>query len=134
MIPNLMLTKKEQLFVQFDRVAWEEVGSGIRRKVMAYGDELMSVYVEFKRHAVGALHSHPHVQITYIQSGSFTVHIGAESRVLGAGDFYFIPPHVVHGVEAQEDSVLVDVFNPMREDFVPTSAHPAQPASQAPGR
>lgn len=114
-----MIVNKEQLFVEFERIAWEDRGGGVRRKVMAYGDELMGVYVEFKRHAIGALHSHPHVQISYIQSGSFNVHIGAESRVLGAGDFYYIPPHVVHGVEALDDSILIDVFTPMREDFVP---------------
>jgi len=114
-----MIVQKEQLFVQFDRIAWHELGGGIRRKIMTYADELMGVYVEFKRDAVGALHSHPHVQFTYIQSGSFNVHIGAETQVLRGGDFYFIPSNVVHGVEALEDSILIDVFTPMREDFLP---------------
>lgn len=62
-----MIVQKEQLFVQFDSIAWEDLGGGIRRKVMTYTDELMGVYVEFKRGAVGALHSHPHIQFTYIQ-------------------------------------------------------------------
>jgi quercetin dioxygenase-like cupin family protein len=131
---NLMLTQKEQRFVQFERVAWEATAPGVRRKVMAYGDELMGVYVEFKRDAIGALHSHPHVQITYIQSGSFAVHIGSETRELGAGDFYYIPPHVVHGVEAREDSILIDVFTPMREEFVPAAAAANPAPQQAPGR
>jgi quercetin dioxygenase-like cupin family protein len=117
-----MLAQKEQRFVQFDGIAWEDRGGGVRRKVMAYGDSLMAVYVEFKRGAIGASHRHPHVQITYIQSGSFTVHIGGETRVLRGGDFYYIPADVEHGVEALEDSVLVDVFTPMREDFVPAGS------------
>lgn len=103
------------------RIDWTDLGGGVRRKVTAYSDALMSVYVEFQKGSVGARHSHPHWQITYIQSGAFTVHIGAETRVLRGGDFYLIPAHVEHGVEALEDSVLVDFFAPMREDFVPTS-------------
>ncbi len=114
-----MFIQKEQLFIQFDQVAWEDRGGGVRRKIMAYGDSLMGVYVEFKKDAVGALHSHPHVQWSYVQSGSFTVHIGKETRVLRAGDFYYIPPDVIHGVVALEDGVLVDAFAPMREDFLP---------------
>lgn len=114
-----MFVQKEQLFVEFSRIAWEDRGGGVRRKIMAYGDRLMAVYVEFKRGSVGAIHRHPHEQITYIQSGSLTVHINGETRVMRGGDFYFIPPDVEHGVEALEESVLVDFFTPMREDFVP---------------
>lgn len=114
-----MFVQKEQLFIEFAKIAWEDRGGGVRRKVMAYGDKLMAVYVEFKRGAIGARHSHPHLQITYVQSGSFRTHIGTQTRVLGAGDFYYIPADVDHGVEALEDGVLVDFFTPMREDFVP---------------
>jgi len=116
-----MFVNKEQLFVSFDEIAWEDKGGGIRRKVMAYGDQLMGVYVEFMRGSVGVLHSHPHVQFTYIKSGTFLVHIGAQHQVLKAGDFYYIPPNLIHGAEALDDGVLVDVFTPMREDFVPKS-------------
>ena len=114
-----MFVKKEQLFIEFQSIAWEDRGGGVRRKVMAYGDQLMAVYVEFKRGAVGALHRHPHLQITYMQSGSFTVHIGTETRVLRGGDCYYIPADVEHGVEALEEGILIDFFTPMREDFVP---------------
>jgi quercetin dioxygenase-like cupin family protein len=51
----------------------------------------------------------------------FTVHIGAETRELKGGDFYFIPPDVVHGVVALEAGVLIDAFSPMRADFIPQS-------------
>ena len=127
-----MVTQKEQRFVEFDGIAWEDQGGGVRRKIMAYGDRLMAVYVEFKRGAIGAPHRHPHLQITYIQSGSFTVHIGGESRVLRSGDFYYIPADVEHGVEALEDSVLVDVFTPMRGDFLPAGSRASAHSGGAP--
>jgi quercetin dioxygenase-like cupin family protein len=116
-----MFVNKEQLFVSFDDIAWEDKGGGIRRKVMAYGDQLMGVYVEFMRGSVGALHSHPHVQFTYIKAGTFRVTIGRDERVMKAGDFYYIPSGLIHGAEALDNGVLVDVFTPMREDFVPKS-------------
>ncbi len=116
-----MFVRKEQLFIEFEKIAWEDRGGGVRRKIMAYGDQLMAVYVEFRKGAVGARHRHPHLQITYIQSGAFSTHIGGQTRVLKGGDFYYIPADVEHGVEALEDSTLVDFFTPMREDFVPNA-------------
>lgn len=116
-----MLVEKNQRFIESGRIGWTDLGGGVRRKVTAYNDALMSVYVEFRKGAIGALHRHPHSQITYIQAGAFKVHIGAETRVLRGGDFYLIPTGVEHGVEALEDSILVDFFAPMREDFVPAA-------------
>ncbi|MBP6673149.1 MAG: cupin domain-containing protein [Bacteroidetes bacterium] len=114
-----MFVKKEQLFIDFSSIAWEYPAEGIRRKVMAYGDQLMAVYVEFKKGAIGAMHSHPHLQITYIQSGSFDVQIDGNKERQKGGDFYYIPANAVHGVVALEDSILIDFFTPMREDFIP---------------
>ena len=131
-----MIVQKEQLFVQFDGIAWEDRGGGVRRKIMAYADQLMGAYVEFKRDAAGALHSPPRVPFTCSRSGAFSVYIGSESRGLHGGDFYFIPPDVVHGVEARKDSILVDVFTPMREDLLTAENSPAvnQPSSTAPAK
>ncbi len=114
-----MFVQKEQLFIAFDSIPWEDQGGGVRRKVMAYGDQLMAAYVEFTAGAVGALHRHPHVQITFVKDGAFRVHIGGEERVLRAGDFYYIPSDVLHGATAIEAGVLVDVFSPMRAEFLP---------------
>ncbi|MBI5475087.1 MAG: cupin domain-containing protein [Ignavibacteriae bacterium] len=78
----------------------------------------MMTHVKFKKGAVGALHRHPHVQVTYIESGSFEVRIGEHATVLKAGDCYYVPTNVDHGVVATEDGSLVDVFAPARADFL----------------
>jgi quercetin dioxygenase-like cupin family protein len=78
----------------------------------------MMTHVKFRKGAVGTVHHHPHRQVTYIERGSFEVFIGKETKVLKAGDCYFIPPYVNHGVVALEDSSLVDVFAPARTDFL----------------
>ena len=97
---------------------WEELGGGVSRQVLGHDDQLMMVRVRFQAGAVGALHHHPHRQVSYVESGCFRVELGDRVRVLQAGDGFFAPPDVEHGVVALEAGVLVDVFTPAREDFL----------------
>ncbi|WP_344980204.1 cupin domain-containing protein [Compostibacter hankyongensis] len=106
------------VFIQDSDIAWETADKGVRRKVMAYDERLMLVRVSFEKGAVGALHDHPHSQITHVESGRFEVEIGGVKQVLQAGDAYYVPPHAVHGAVCLESGVLIDVFSPYREDFV----------------
>ncbi|WP_316833153.1 cupin domain-containing protein [Pedobacter aquatilis] len=99
-------------------IDWEELGDGVRRKIMAYDDNLMLVKVEFKKGAVGAIHNHPHLQLSYFAKGSFEVTIGEDKKLLKEGDVFFAPTMVYHGVHCLEDGLLIDVFNPHREDFL----------------
>lgn len=113
-----MKVGKEQRFIVAEELSWEPAAEGVRRKIGAYGDDLMAVVVEFKKGSIGYLHKHPHRQITYIQSGAFEVTIGSETKVLRGGDLYYIPADIDHGVTALEDSLLIDMFTPHRADFV----------------
>ena len=106
------------VFIEDKDIQWEMPDPGIRRKVMAYNEQLMLVKVEFQQGAVGALHEHYHSQISHVESGVFEITIDGEKRVLKAGDAYYIPPHVVHGALCLEPGVLIDVFSPRREDFI----------------
>ena len=107
-----------KLFNYNNEISWEEVGAGVRRKIMAHDDKLMLVRVEFETGGVGALHQHYHLQITHVESGAFEVEIAGEKRILKTGDVFYIPSNVLHGVVCLEAGVLIDVFNPMREDFI----------------
>ena len=79
----------------------------------------MSVELHFDKGAVGAKHSHPHEQIGYLISGSLLFQeAGKEDKVLVAGDTYYVEPDVEHGVVALEETMLLDIFTPMRKDFV----------------
>ncbi len=113
-----MNVKKEQLFTTQSSVEWESMAEGVRRKIMSFGDKGMATYVEFQKNAVGALHHHPHIQITFIQSGQFEVQIDGKKQILKAGDFFYVASNLEHGVVALEGGVLVDFFHPMREDFL----------------
>jgi len=111
--------QRERLpFVEQSAIAWEDLGGGVRRKILGYDSSLMMVVVEFKKASIGYVHKHPHRQVTYVQSGSFEVQVDGKKHVLRTGDCFFILPDLEHGVVALEDSCLVDVFTPAREDFL----------------
>ena len=113
-----MQTTETKLFIADKDVEWEATAPGMKRKIMAYDDRLMLVRVEFEKGGVGTLHSHPHTQITHVERGAFEVEISGEKQVLKAGDVFYVPPHAVHGAVCLEAGVLIDVFSPMREDFI----------------
>ncbi len=91
---------------------------GVTRRILSYTNDLMMCEITFKKGAKGNMHSHPHLQITYIVKGSFLFTIDGETKEVKAGDSLYMPSDSVHGTVALEDSVLVDVFSPMREDFL----------------
>ena len=91
---------------------------GVSRKVLAWDKELMMCEIRFEKGAKGSLHAHPHRQVTYVAKGSLLFSLDGEKRLVSQGDSILIPPGAEHGVEAMEDSTLVDVFHPFREDFV----------------
>ena len=107
-----------KVFIENSEIPWEEVDKGIKRKIMAYDDKLMVVKVEFEKGGIGVLHQHYHSQITHVESGSFEVQINGEKKILAAGDAFYIPPNMLHGAVCLEAGVLIDVFSPMREDFI----------------
>jgi quercetin dioxygenase-like cupin family protein len=111
-------------FVRGAETPWERVADGVRRRVLGHGPDLMMVAVEFDRGAVGALHQHPHRQVTYVASGAFDVSVGGERQQLGAGDCFFTVADVEHGVVALSAGTLIDVFTPARDEFLRASTSP----------
>ena len=111
-------TETVKVFIGNDEVQWETSGPGMKRKIMAYDDKLMVVKVNFEKGAVGSLHQHYHTQITHVESGVFEVEINGGKKILKAGDAFYIPPNVLHGAVCMEPGVLIDIFSPMREDFI----------------
>ena len=113
-----MEAAETKVFITDNDIEWETTAPGMKRKIMAWDDRLMLVRVEFETGGVGALHTHPHTQITHVERGAFEVEISGEKKVLRAGDVFYVPPHAIHGAVCLEAGVLIDVFSPMREDFI----------------
>ena len=103
----------DERWVFRDDAKAEDLGNGVVRRVLAYSKDLMCVENTFEEGAIGALHHHPHTQITYVVSGKFEFNIDGEKKIVKAGDTM-----LEHGCVCLEKGVLLDIFNPMREDFV----------------
>lgn len=92
---------------------------GIEMKTLCYGSA--TLMTEFRLAAGSALpaHAHPHEQTGYLVSGHLRLRIGDESHEVRPGDSWCIPADAEHGATVIEDSVAVEVFSPVREDYLP---------------
>jgi quercetin dioxygenase-like cupin family protein len=106
-----------KVFAQPDEGKVTQLDGSTRRVVLDLPD-LMLVEFTFTKGGVGALHSHPHVQSSYIADGVFDVTIDGVTQRIGAGGAYIVPSGLVHGVVAIEAGKLIDSFTPRREDFL----------------
>lgn len=107
-----------KLFAQPTDGTWVDVAGGSRRRVVLSLPELMLVEFDFIAGGVGTLHSHPHVQTSYIAEGAFEVTIDGVTETIAAGGGYIVPSGKVHGVRALTAGRLIDSFTPRRDDFL----------------
>lgn len=112
------MSVKSESFLFASHVQKEDMGGGIVRQILGFDPSIMMVRVEFEKGAVGDVHSHIHSQIAYVESGEFEVFIDGVKKNLGAGDSFYAPPDRDHGVVCLKPGVLIDVFSPIREDFL----------------
>lgn len=114
------MTKQHQgcAWVPYSEIEPEQAAPGVQRRILAFGKDAMCVENTFETGSVGAMHNHPHTQVTYIVSGRFRFTIGDETREVGPGDTLLKENGVIHGCICLEAGVMLDFFSPMREDFV----------------
>lgn len=93
-------------------------GSGVTRQVLSENPELMVVAFNFSEGGVGSLHSHPHTQSTYVESGRFIFTMDGVDTEISTGDSFIIPSSTEHGCRCIEAGRLVDTFTPRRDDFL----------------
>jgi quercetin dioxygenase-like cupin family protein len=100
-------------------IPFQELKPGVSRRILGYIDQLMLVEMRFKKGTIGEPHGHSHAQTGYVLQGSFEVQMGEKKEILREGDCYLLEPHIIHGVVClEDDSRLLDVFTPKREDFL----------------
>lgn len=108
-----------KLFMKGSEEELVDVDEGIVRQNLGYDDSLFLARVSFEVGSIGYVHAHPHSQVAYVESGAFDFTVGSETRRMEAGDCVYIPPDVDHGAVCIEAGVLLDIFSPIREDFLP---------------
>jgi quercetin dioxygenase-like cupin family protein len=98
---------------------YRESMPGIARKTLVHGKHTLMTEFRLKKGAVLPRHSHLHEQTGYLVFGHMTLSIGGEEAELRPGDSWNIPSHAEHGAMVHEDSVAIEVFHPVRNDYLP---------------
>ena len=96
----------------------QRISEGVDRQ-MVVGERLMMCRLTLQPHVDTPVHSHPHEQMTLVERGRVRFTIDGRPRVVGAGDVLHFPPNVAHGATMlDEEVVLIDIFTPIREEFL----------------
>lgn len=105
-------------FIDLDRIPQLTVLPGCRLRT-PYGENIMLSYLEMEDGAEVPLHHHPHEQAGMLLKGRMQLTIGTETREVEAGSMFIIPPGTPHrAVAVGGPAVVLDVFSPIREDYV----------------
>jgi quercetin dioxygenase-like cupin family protein len=117
----VMMTEADNihaLVTQWDSIPVERISEGIDRQ-MIVGQNIMICRLRFDAHVVTPAHQHPHEQITFVMQGKVKFTLGDEERVVSSGDVLHFPSNHWHGATMlDEEVVLIDIFSPIREDFL----------------
>ena len=106
------------LVTDWSKIEIDNPAPGIKRQ-MVVGQNVMMVRFTFEPFLVTAEHTHPHEQMTLVLKGRIKFIIIGEERIVSAGDVLHFPPHNRHGATMlDEEVVLIDIFSPIREDFL----------------
>lgn len=92
---------------------------GVELKALAWGDRTLLTEVRLAKGAEVPVHSHPHEQTGYLISGLLEFNVAGEITEAAPGDSWSLGADVEHGARALEDTVVVEVFSPVREDYLP---------------
>ena len=103
-------------------IANEPITPFIARRFIT-GDRITVAQFELKRGGVVPRHAHEHEQMTCVMSGRLKFVLNGHDVVVGAGEVLQIPGGLEHEVHVLEDTVVIDVFNPIRQDWIDKTDH-----------
>jgi quercetin dioxygenase-like cupin family protein len=92
---------------------------GVEQKTLVWGKNTLMAEFRLACGSVLPRHSHPHEQTGYLVSGHLRLYLADEAQEVRPGDSWCVPEGAEHGADALEDSVAVEVFSPVREDYIP---------------
>jgi quercetin dioxygenase-like cupin family protein len=108
----------QALVTDWSKIPIEHPHEGIERQ-MVVGENMMICRFKFVPNLVTPAHEHPHEQMTLVVQGKAKFIVGDEEKIVSAGDVLHFPPNTWHGATMlDEEVVLIDIFSPIREDFL----------------
>ena len=107
------------MFYKQNRTGYRQAVKGVWMKTLVYGEQ--TLFTEFKLEAGNILprHSHEQEQTGYLVSGGIQLTISDKTYEVGPGDSWCIPSNVEHEAKILTDSVAIEVFSPVRKDYLP---------------
>ena len=114
---------------RWDEIALDKVTEMLSRKIVA-GEREMLVQVYIKRGCLIPQHAHESEQMTYVLQGALKFHVGDEEITVREGEVLHIPSGVLHQAEALEDTFELDIFSPIRSEWIATPDEEAQAAGE----
>lgn len=102
---------------RWDEIALEKVTEMLSRKIVT-GEREMLAQIYLKRGCLVPMHSHESEQMTYILQGALKFLVGGMEITVREGEVLHIPSRVDHQAEALEDTFELDVFSPIRQDWL----------------
>jgi quercetin dioxygenase-like cupin family protein len=107
------------LFYKANQGGYKIVLPGIKLKTLVYGEK--TLFTEFRMNAGSVLpqHAHIHEQTGYLIEGKIRLTIGEQVFEVEKGDCWSIPGNMEHGAEILKDSVAIEVFSPVRDEYIP---------------
>ena len=96
-----------------------KVVEGIERKTLVFGKSTLMTEFRLKKGSILPSHKHPHEQTGYLVSGQIVLIVEGQKHNMAPGDSWAISGDVEHAGEVLEDSVAVEIFSPIREDYLP---------------
>lgn len=97
---------------------YTEVLPGVSIKTLVHGEGTLMTEFLLQAGAQLPFHTHPQEQIGYLVEGRIKLHMGETFRIISPGDSWCILPDITHGAEILEDSRALEVFAPLREDYL----------------
>ena len=107
------------MFAEHSDKNYQNALDGIQRKTLVFGHHTLMTEFVLSANSTLPRHSHPHEQTGYLVSGKMRLSIGNASFLCSPGDSWCIPENVEHGAEIIEDSLAIEVFSPVRTDYLP---------------
>ena len=107
------------MFYKANPEGYKPAVEGVQRKTLVYGEKMLCAEFRLQKGHLLPKHAHPHEQAGYLVSGRIRLTIGSETFDVEPGDSWCVAGNVEHWVEILEDSVAVEVFSPVREDYLP---------------
>jgi quercetin dioxygenase-like cupin family protein len=107
------------MFYKRSDAGYKKVLEGIRLKALAHGEKMLLAEFRLEKGSQLPRHTHVHEQTGYLVTGSMRLTIGDETFEMEPGDSWNVPSNVAHQAEILADSVAIEVFSPVREDYQP---------------